>query len=357
MRPAIRTFTVAGVLAGVALAAYACSDTASPTATDPNGVAYSFVVVGCNRVNAADTVGDPSTANVAQLTQTFQDVAALQPRPKFFFFAGDEVLGYTNDTTVLAKQLTAWRSLYEASALPSSGIELVAIPGNHETQNAAKVSTAAAERTWLRVMAPYITRGGNGPVAGGADNLQTDQSHLTYSFDYQSAHFVTLNTDPTGNDWHVPVNWVKSDLTTAKTKSTIKHVFAIGHKPAYPYPTVATDGLSRDTTSRNAFWAALQGAQAEAMFSAHNHVFYRAQPASGKTWMVIAGNGGSSLETAIDPSIPTSGAYYGFTLVTVTNSGHVIARSYGRPVPAAGYTSSSGVTPATLRDSADITWK
>lgn len=350
-----RSALVAALGAATAVA-LACSNSSGPSSLDPNGVAFSFVVLGCNRVNAADTLGDPSTANVAQLKQTLADVAAIQPRPKFLFFAGDEVLGYTSDTTVLASQLTAWRTLYEASPLPATGVELVAVPGNHETQGANKLAYPAAERTWLRVMAPYITRGGNGPGVGGADNLQTDQSKLTYSFEYQDAHFVTLNTDPVGNDWHVPVNWVQSDIAAAKARG-VKHVFAIGHKPAYPYPTVATDGLSKDATSRDAFWAALSSGQSEAMFAAHNHVYYRAQPTGGKTWMVIAGNGGSSLETTIDPTIPSSGAYYGYTLVTVTNAGHVIARSYGRPVPSAGYTSATGVAPATLRDSVDISWR
>ena len=57
-------------------------------------------------------------------------------------------------------------------------------------------------------MAQYITRGGNGPAAGGADALQTDQSKLSYSFDFKDAHFVTLNTDPVGKDWHVPTAWL-----------------------------------------------------------------------------------------------------------------------------------------------------
>ena len=91
------------------------------------------------------------------------------------------------------------------------------------------------------------------------------------------------------------------------------------------------------------------------MFSAHNHVYWRAQP-TGKTWQVIAGNGGTALDATIDTSIPTTGAYFGFTLVQVLNSGRVILKSYGRDVPAAGYTAAiTGST--TVRDSADITWK
>ena len=93
------------------------------------------------------------------------------------------------------------------------------------------------------------------------------------------------------------------------------------------------------------------------MFSAHNHVWYRAQPANGKTWMVVAGNGGSKLDAGLDPTIPTTGTYYGFTLVSVTNSGRVLLRSYGRDIPAAGYMASAAAGSTTVRDSTDITWK
>src|ERR1043166_4312290 len=227
-------------VAAAALAVYACgSDATSPAAIDPNGIAYSFVVVGCNRVDKADTVSGTSTANVEQLKRTFADVAAVTPKPKFLFFAGDEVFGFTRDTVSLATQLQGWRALYEASPLFGSGVELVAIPGNHEVQDANKIAYVAAERTWLRVMAPYITRGGNGPAAGGADGLQTDQSRLSYSFDYHDTHFETLNSDPTGNDWHVPGKWVQGDLAAAVAKGA-RHLFVIAHKQAFPCPTGAT---------------------------------------------------------------------------------------------------------------------
>ena len=108
------------------------------------------------------------------------------------------MFGYTNDSTQLDRELKGWIALYQASPLATSGVELITVPGNHETDNLAKVAVPFGERSWLRDMAQYITRGGNGPAAGGADALQTDQSKLSYSFDFKDAHFVTLNTDPVG---------------------------------------------------------------------------------------------------------------------------------------------------------------
>ena len=333
---------------------YACSDSSTAPSLDPNGVAYSFVVVGCNRLAAPESAGVVSTANVAELQQDFGDIAALKPRPDFLFFAGDLVFGYTNDSTALDRELKGWVAQYQASPLASSGVELVAIPGNHETDNLSKVAYAPGERVWLRDMAPYISRGGNGPTAGGADALATDQSKLTYSFDFKDAHFVTLNSDPVGKDWHVPNAWVASDLAAARARG-VKHIFAIAHKPAYPYPTTPTDGLNFDQTARDAFWTSLESNRVEAMFSAHNHVYWRTQP-TGHTWMVIAGNGGTPIDASVDKTIPSTGTYFGFTLVQVLNSGRVFVKSYGRDVPAAGYSAATS-TPATVRDSAEITWK
>ena len=333
-----------------------CSDS-KPTAPvmNPLGVEFSFVVFGCNRVAATDTAGNPSTANVAELNQTFADIAAITPKPQFLFFAGDFILGATSDSTVLAKQLNAWVALYKASVFPSTGIELVAIPGNHETQAATKISYPAAERSWLSIMAPYITRGGNGPGIGGPDNLQTDQSRLLYSFDYKDVHFVTLNTDPVGDDWHVPTLWTDADIAAARARGQT-HILVIGHKPGYSYPTIPTDGLGEDPAAQATFWNVLVANKVEAMFSAHNHVFYRNQPQAGKTFMVIAGNGGSQLEATIDPTIPNTGSYYGYTVVTVLNGGRIYAKSYGRDVPAAGYTAAI-TSPTTMRDSVELTWQ
>jgi hypothetical protein len=343
------------LLCGIAALTYACgSDNATGPTVDPNGVAYSFVVVGCNRLAAPESAGVVSTANVAELNRDFSDIAALNPKPNFLFFAGDLVFGYTSDSTALDRELKGWISLYQASPLATSGVELVAIPGNHETDNLAKVAYPPGERVWLRDMAQYITRGGNGPAAGGADQLQTDQSKLSYSFDFKDAHFVTLNSDPVGKDWHVPNAWVASDLAAARTKGA-KHIFVIAHKPAYPYPTVPTDGLVFDQPARDAFWTSLENNKVEAMFSAHNHVFWRTQP-QNHTWMVVAGNGGTPIDATVDTKVPNTGTWFGYTLVTVTNSGRVFAKSYGRDVDQANY--AGPVTQATtLRDSVEITYK
>ncbi|MEE3718488.1 metallophosphoesterase [Tumidithrix elongata RA019] len=323
-------------------------------------VDFSFVVVGCNRVDKADVAkASPSTANVEQLKRTFKEISELSPQPKFLFFAGDLVMGYTSDTNTLEKQLKGWRDLYEKSPLAKSKTTLIPISGNHETQNEKKVSYEGAEKTWLKVMAPYLKYAGNGPRAGGKDNLKTDQSKLTYSFDYKGTHFVILNTDPVGRDWSVPKSWVAKDLAKARAKDA-KHIFAIGHKPAHAYPTnlysppeEKEDGLGKlYPADRDEFWASLVTNKAEAMLAAHDHVYYRAQP-KGNTWQIITGIGGSVLDKVVDQP---KNNFFGFTAVSVLKNDRVMITTYGREVPKEGYLAPSDKYPTTVRDRGDITW-
>jgi hypothetical protein len=196
---------------------------------------FSFVVVGCNRVDKSDySISNPSTANFHQLTRTFQDILSLKNKPKFFFFIGDMVLGYINDTALLRNELQSWVTLYEQSGLRQSGIELVPTSGNHEILvGKGRPANADAENIFVEVMKPYI-KNDNGPVIGGMDSLETDQSQLTYSFDYGNTHFVMLNTDDVGKESRIPYRWVVNDIKKAKEKGAA-HIFTLGHKPAFPF--------------------------------------------------------------------------------------------------------------------------
>ncbi len=130
-----------------------------------------------------------------------------------------------------------------------------------------------------------------------------------------------------------------------------KHIFAIGHKPAYSWDDGTTDGLT--ISNRDSLWNLFNTNQVEAMITAHNHVFQPPmQGTTGKTWQIISGNGGSSLET-------TAGNYrnFGFVVISIMKSGKVLMKEYARnyganyndPCPASTY-------PTTVRDSLDITW-
>ena len=82
-------------------------------------VLYSFVTIGCNRIDKGDlSPSNASTANLNQLNRTFNDILSLKNKPNFLFFVGDMVLGYTGtDTATLASELRNWVSIYENSGL------------------------------------------------------------------------------------------------------------------------------------------------------------------------------------------------------------------------------------------------
>ena len=321
-------------------------------ATPPDSLLFSFAVAGCNRIDKNDmSPSNPSTANVVQLNRTFQDILALKNKPKYFFFVGDMVIGYVdNDTALLRTELTAWVALYEQSGLRQAGVELVPTSGNHEVLlGHDKPANADAEKIFLEIMKPYI-KNNNGPGIGGADGLITDQSELTYSFDYKNTHFVMLSTDDVEKVSKIPYHWVIDDLKDAKAKGA-EHIFALGHKPAYCYP--GEDGLGLYPDERDSFWNALEQYHAEAMIAAHNHIYYRAQPDAYKTYQVIAGNGGSPLSgLAASPWQKN----FGFVLIEIYQSGKVLLKEYARDIPADGYLGDPTNYPTTVRDSVQITW-
>jgi hypothetical protein len=313
---------------------------------------YSFAVVGCNRIDKHDySSSDPSTANVAQLSRTFKDMLSLKTKPKFFFFVGDMVIGYTaDDTDLLRQELSAWVDLYERSGLKQAGVELVPTAGNHEFLSAhGKLANANAEKVFIEVMKPYI-KNNNGPGIGGADSLKTDQSQLTYSFDYSNTHFVILNTDDVDKESKIPYHWVINDIKEAKEKGAA-HIFTLGHKPAYPFP--GEDGLNIYPTERDSFWTALETYHSEAMFAAHNHIYYRTQPHAGKTFQIVSGNGGSPLSSFATMQEQKN---FGFVVVEIYKSGKVILKEYARDQPSDGYLGDPTNYPTTIRDSVELTW-
>ena len=320
---------------------------------------YSFVTFGCNRVENADTVGNPSTANVYQLKRDFEEIAAMHPLPKFLFVTGDLIIGYEKDTVRLARELRSWIDIYKHSALAAKPVKVIAMPGNHESDqkiDGKKTPVAVAERVFVREMHDFIA-GNNGPKVSGLgkdkDSVFTDQSQLTYSFDYGKEHFVIINSDPVGQDYRVNWHWIQKDVATAR-KNGAKHIFAFAHKPAYTShfkKAGAGDGLDNYPAARDSFWTALEKSKTIGYFVAHNHLWDSLQPHKGKTWQIIAGNGGSKLEKNWT-SKPNN--YFGYTVVTVPVNGPVHLTSFGRDVDSTNYNIPMPKSPSTIRAKFDL---
>jgi hypothetical protein len=309
---------------------------------------YTFVVTGDNRVAAEDTTGDPSTTNTYQLKRMFKEVSELKPLPKMLIFNGDLILGYTDgDTIKLAHELKEWIKIYQESPLPEKGVRLIAFTGNHETAEkigSGKIASAPDERTFVREMKDYIA-GDDGPhytgLKPGTDSLMSDQSKLTYSFDFGGDHYVIFSTDAVSRESRVPYHWLEMDLKQARENGA-RHIFLFGHKPAWSLPAYKGEtGLDDFPANRDSAWAVMEKYNADVYFCSHFHLWDTIRPHPGKTYQVVCGNAGA-------PCPPDwANPYYGFTIVKVYSK--VDITSMGRDLDDSTYTAPRDDKPTTTR--------
>lgn len=355
--------------------ASAISDSGPADDEDRSPVILAFSTVG-------DSRQDPTTPDPTSLPLSGQDKIWLQnskawsriirsiqtQKSDFLFFNGDMIMGYgnatvpANNTTVSGiidsdlikfyRQYAFWRGM--VADLMETGTYVVPVPGNHETQCKAcgKKAQEVNENAWRENMGDLILDdarfkllfgeqpsfenvGNNGAV----DNLSTDQSKLSYSFDFRGSHFAIVNTDPVGKDAHAPVNWLASDLSSAQLRGA-QHFFVFGHKPAFTYyygttvqiPSAPT-GLDNDPAGRDAFWDVIERYDA-VYFTGHEHIFNLSQPRAaqgGKAWQVLVGSGGSPFEASPSDvtAAPNTDRKYAWATVKVLANGKVKIKGYG----------------------------
>jgi hypothetical protein len=199
---------------------------------------------------------------------------------------------------------------------------------------------------------------------GASPAVGSDQSKLSYSFNIKLSnnkilHFAVINTDPTGNDTHAPVNWLTADFAAAKTAGAT-NFFVFGHKPAFTYDYITANGASGTAVTgagldavttaptRADFWK-LMGDYNATYFCGHEHITHvEAYPVTGsdgttkKPVQVLVGAGGSPFDYKApgssgvyqEPTLAASGQsqydrYYGWADVQVHQSGAVtLSMSY-----------------------------
>jgi hypothetical protein len=236
------------------------------------------------------------------------------------------------------------------AGLMQNGTYVVPVADNHESQckSCGKTAKVENENAWRANMgdlivdtARFTSLFGQQPTnVNAADNsaldgLTTDQSQLSYSFDFRGSHFAVINTDPVGNDAHAPAAWLETDLSAAVGRG-VKHLFVFGHKPAFTYYygavtslPAAPSGLDNDLASRDLFWDVIEKYGAT-YFCGHEHIFHLSQPRlgnptkPGKAWQVLVGSGGSPFEAATtDITIAPTDRTYAWATVNVYDSGKV----------------------------------
>ena len=336
----------------------ACSHHANRPPADTGGldisidpgdyVVSSFVFFGGCRVSKSDLdpTNNPSSANLPELDQTLADLDALADTPRYWFFVGDLVDGLQSGSTTLQTQLAAWADLYHAAPV-SSKLDLVPVSGNHEMlykTNKMELSNASADGVWTSWLATngFAKHAGNGPsnAPPNADALQDDQGALTYSFDDGGAHYVVLDTDswtttpdPATSDTQIgwiALQWLTQDLAAAQANPSITGIYLFGHKPLI-HPSGATDSADAINPALAPAMEQLldQTPKVKGYFTSHAHLWMTTQLPGRGVFQVIAGNGGSALESSWTEPNP----YFGFTVVKTYASGKVGVVSYRRPAP------------------------
>lgn len=333
-----------------------------PAIVDARELVTNFVYVGCNRVSFGEKNPAPSTANVAQLTQTLADIKALPVKPKYFFFVGDMVLGMQADEgKTLTGELASWKTLVDESHFADSGIELLPIPGNHEADASQELSSGdyveypdpanlAAWVSWLG--ANHLAKASNGPSGQAElkrDLLAEDNNQTqTYSFNdlATGVHYILLNTDSlstvanpllpdqTVASW-IPYHWVERDLARAVKNPRVKSIVVLAHKPLVlenPGPHDIVYNTAPYTLGDALLNLFSNTPKFAGYFCAHAHKWLytdKLGPRHNVT-QIIAGNGGSELESDWRPA---SGTYFGFTVVNLYDDNTVGVVSYNRPTP------------------------
>jgi hypothetical protein len=178
-----------------------------------------------------------------------------------------------------------------------------------------------------------------GTAPGAADQLPTDQSKLSFSFDVGNSHFAVINTDPAGNDTTAPVNWLQTDLAAAYSRGA-QHFFVFGHKPAftYAYPGSAASGLDTNPNgngNRDAFWSVIENYGAT-YFCGHEHIYNISKPVKSNgqvstAYQVLVGSGGSGFDNSkpLNGSQPVTDRFYAWANVRIFHSGKVEIDGFG----------------------------
>ncbi len=334
---------------------------AQECAQAPDSVKLHFAFFGCNRIGFDDlSPENPSSANREQLLRSFSDLLDSPRLPSHLFLVGDIVTNYAHGTDVFRTQLKGWRELYSGTAMAASPVVMVPIVGNHEVLKSDQDPTTKlwtdspnppTVAVWDEEMDPFL-KWSDGPLAEGEnpDCLTVGQERLSFTLRSDDVLFVCLNTDTFIDETtlgDVPLHWLEDVLKSAESDESVAHIFILGHKPLID-PNLPGEYIRAEEVGP--MDALLAGCpKVRAYLTSHFHLWDYRLTAAGVP-QVIAGNGGSWPSGEFRKK---GVGYYGFTTVDLMESGDLVVKSWGRPIPDP-YDTQATQPPATLRESISI---
>ncbi|MHB0999445.1 MAG: metallophosphoesterase [Armatimonadota bacterium] len=264
-------------------------------------------------VSFADSRGSDNGVNSAIFSKIITRINL--ENPDLVIFQGDAVDGSTSDTT-FSSQFDYWKTFMAKLNSP-----WYFVPGNHE------INTANAEN----ILRNKLSMPTNGPSGYG---------ETVYSFNYQNAHFVGLNSYSYGKAHHVQRSWLATDLAN----NTQPHVFVMAHDPAYPVGTHKGSSLDAFPTERDDFWNIMTNNRVGMYFCGHEHLYSRSK--HGSIYQVINGSCGAPLTTGFSGTI----AKYQYVVVdingynvscTAKDENGIVIDSWSYSVPSTGLSNMS----------------
>lgn len=245
----------------------------------PSIADFRFAVMG-------DSRGDSDGINVNMLRNFLGQ--ARSEKADFIIFAGDLITG-SKHKKVHKARLAKWKGIAEEYGMPV----YIAV-GNHEIESETSEDV-------LRMIFEM--------PAEGPPGLEG----LAYSFDYQNAHFVILDTSPYDNFHRLgssQLEWLKGDMD----KNNKGIIFVFGHEPAYPFLAHVRDSLDKFPQERDELWNIFKEHRVSVYFCSHEHLYNRSL--HDGVYQVITGGAGARLHAK-----EGKGGFYHFLIIDVKDNG------------------------------------
>ena len=251
-----------------------------------------------------DSRGAYNGVNEPVLSAFIQHILKEQTEAKFVLFPGDMVNGSKTDPAQTVRQLEHWKNVmapvYNNPLMVEPRVYVTV--GNHEINH-------RYDEDNFRKQFSYVPQ--NGPE---------DEKGLTYSFDYNKAHFVFItcnrwyygklnDTTDDRRDWRYikHLDWLSNDLKEARERGS-KWIFVLSHEPAFPIGGHLRDclpNLGGNLTlplsiirlwylnQRGMFWDILVENNVTAYICGHEHLYGR-QTVEG-VYQIVTGSAGAPL--------------------------------------------------------------
>jgi hypothetical protein len=195
--------------------------------------------------------GDTRSDHIAHV-RVLKQIAANKPR--FVINSGDLVSKNTEGN---------WDDYFNDLCVSTSVGQIIPVyasPGNHES----------GKMYYDNLFLP-------------SNNPQRTKAY--YSFDYGSAHFVSVNTEIDYGKESDQYKWLTQDLTSPEAKSA-RFRIVFWHRPPY-----SSNNHGSDMKVRETLCPMMESNGVDIVLNGHDHCYERTKPINGTTYVVTGGGG------------------------------------------------------------------